>query len=53
MSSDDLTRELMKYRKAFQAACDYLKTKDDPPKGHDWQSWFLHFFEEEDEEDVS
>lgn len=46
--SDVLIDELIKYKKAYFAACDYLKTKDDPPKGHDWQSWFLHFFEEED-----
>lgn len=49
--SDVLIGELMKYRKAFTAACDYLNTKDDPPEGHTWESWFLHFFEEE--EDVS
>lgn len=37
----DESNELKRYQRAYKAACEYLGTKDDAPKGHTWQSWFL------------
>lgn len=53
----DESNETKRYKRAYDAACDYLGTRDDAPKGHTWQSWFLSMvdvlFVMEEEVDVS